>query len=302
MTHLLPTLVCSECQSTNIIEDHSTGECLCAECGLVVSTTMINTGPEWRYFYDEKSQRLNRVGAPLKLTLPDKGLSTRISWEDKDASGKKINSEARARLRRVRRLHMRSISRANLKWSMADLQEYAYKLNIPKVVHEAAASVYRQALEKGLTKGRTTEGAISASIYIACRKHNVLRTIDEIVKVTRVEKRELKRIIRLYIREFVKRVPSVRTEQYLSAYVSRLGLSGNVEIIAKEVIGKASEKGLVMGKAPSSVASAALYIACLIAGERVSQNKIAETAQISEITVRNRYQDLVKKLNISISR
>ena len=59
---------------------------------------------------------------------------------------------------------------------------------------------------------------------------------------------------------------------------------------------------LTFGKDPSGMAGAALYIACLECGERVTQKKIAEAAGVTEVTIRNRYKSLVKDMNLKINR
>jgi transcription initiation factor TFIIB len=48
------------------------------------------------------------------------------------------------------------------------------------------------------------------------------------------------------------------------------------------------------------LAAAAIYIACLQSGEKITQKDIAEAAGVTEVTVRNRYKALKKQLNIII--
>jgi transcription initiation factor TFIIB len=46
------------------------------------------------------------------------------------------------------------------------------------------------------------------------------------------------------------------------------------------------------------LAAASLYVACVLEGERKTQKEIAEVANVTEVTVRNRYNGLKKALNI----
>ena len=48
------------------------------------------------------------------------------------------------------------------------------------------------------------------------------------------------------------------------------------------------------------LAAAALYIACLQNAEKNTQEDIAEASGVTEVTVRNRYKDLIKQLRIEI--
>jgi transcription initiation factor TFIIB len=47
------------------VNDRERGETVCAQCGLVVAESAVDTGPEWRSFDKEKRVRT----APLKLVV-----------------------------------------------------------------------------------------------------------------------------------------------------------------------------------------------------------------------------------------
>ncbi len=65
---------------------------------------------------------------------------------------------------------------------------------------------------------------------------------------------------------------------------------------ALNIIREAKEKEIVTGKDPMGLAAAAIYIACLLEGEKRTQKEIAEVANVTEVTVRNRYKNLKKNL------
>jgi transcription initiation factor TFIIB len=50
-----------------LVNDRERGEVVCAQCGLVVAESTVDTGPEWRVF-DEREKRRVRA-APLKLVV-----------------------------------------------------------------------------------------------------------------------------------------------------------------------------------------------------------------------------------------
>jgi transcription initiation factor TFIIB len=58
---------------------------------------------------------------------------------------------------------------------------------------------------------------------------------------------------------------------------------------------------LTAGKDPTGLAAAAIYISGIINGERRTQREISEVAHVTEVTVRNRYKELVRKLSIEIT-
>ena len=48
------------------------------------------------------------------------------------------------------------------------------------------------------------------------------------------------------------------------------------------------------------MAAAASYISSIVTGERVTQREIAEIAQVTEVTIRNRYKELVQRLEFIV--
>jgi len=58
---------------------------------------------------------------------------------------------------------------------------------------------------------------------------------------------------------------------------------------------------LTSGRGPTGIAAAATYIASVLAGERRTQREIAEVANVTEVTIRNRYKELLDKLEITVT-
>uniref|UniRef100_A0A2N9FWP8 TFIIB-type domain-containing protein n=1 Tax=Fagus sylvatica TaxID=28930 RepID=A0A2N9FWP8_FAGSY len=72
---------CRDCNRlTEVVLDHSAGDTICSECGLVLEAHSIDETSEWRTFANESnSNDPVRVGGPLNPLLSDGGLSTVIS-------------------------------------------------------------------------------------------------------------------------------------------------------------------------------------------------------------------------------
>ncbi len=68
---------------------------------------------------------------------------------------------------------------------------------------------------------------------------------------------------------------------------------------AYEILGQANAKGLSAGKDPMAQAGAALYLAGRLQGERgMSQKEMAAAAEVTEVTLRNRYKTLKAGLGL----
>ncbi|TFH14152.1 transcription initiation factor IIB family protein, partial [Candidatus Bathyarchaeota archaeon] len=58
---------------------------------------------------------------------------------------------------------------------------------------------------------------------------------------------------------------------------------------------------LTIGRAPEGITAASLYIACRLNLEDRTQGEIAKAAQITEVTIRNRYKELLKKIDFEVN-
>jgi len=297
--------VCMGCGQSTFTEDYARGEHTCTVCGLVVSDRTADTGPEWRAFTAEETNARARVGAPSTYTMADKGISTVIDWRNRDASGKVIKSESRAAMYRMRKWHIRSMLHSsqhrNLGIAMSELQRLSSQLGIPRDVRETAALIYRKALIKKLVRGRSIESVVAASVYLACRIHRIPRPLDEIVVETSVNRKQVGYAVRLIVSRVDVNVPLPSAKDLIPRLSSDLLLEGRTVKKATEIINQAKESYVTIGKGPGGIAGAALYIAGILEDDRRTQREIAEASRVTEVTIRNRYKELVRVLGISVN-
>ncbi|WP_275264639.1 transcription initiation factor IIB, partial [Halobellus captivus] len=152
------TLHCPECGSTDLKTDDERGETVCGDCGLVVDEDSIDRGPEWRAFDSAERDKKSRVGAPTTNLMHDKGLSTNIGWQNKDAYGNSLSSTQRQKMQRLRtwneRFRTRDSKERNLKQALGEIDRMASALGLPENVRETASVIYRRALDEDLLPGR----------------------------------------------------------------------------------------------------------------------------------------------------
>jgi transcription initiation factor TFIIB len=290
-------LTCPECNGT-LLADEEHGETVCADCGLVVEEDSVDRGPEWRAFDSAEKDEKSRVGAPTTNMMHDKGLSTNIDWRNKDAYGNSLSSNQRQKMQRLRkwneRFRTRDSKERNLKQALGEIDRMASALGLPETVRETASVIYRRALDEDLLPGRSIEGVSTASVYAAARQAGVPRSLDEITDVSRVEKSEIARTYRYVVRELNLEVAPADPESYVPRFVSSLELSEETERRARQLLENAKEQGVHSGKSPVGLAAAAVYAAALLTNEKTTQAAVSEVADISEVTIRNRYHELLE--------
>ncbi len=297
--------VCPECGSLRLIMDYRRGEYICQDCGLVLEDTYIDAGPEWRAFDSEQREKRSRSGAPITYTIHDKGLTTIIGWNNKDSYGRSVSARNRVRLFRLRkwqkRIRMKNATERNLAFALNELDRMSSALGLPKSVREAAAVIYRKAVDRNLIRGRSIEGIVAGILYVVCREAKIPRTLDEIAAHSKLHRKEIGRSYRFIARELGLKLMPTNPLDYIPKFCAVLNLNGNVQRKAIEIIRRAEEMELTSGKGPAGVAAAAIYIASVLEGEKRTQNEIADVAGVTEVTVRNRYKELTEKLGIKMT-
>jgi transcription initiation factor TFIIB len=288
---------CPECGGP-LVADEEHGETVCEDCGLVVEEDSVDRGPEWRAFDSTERDSKSRVGAPTTKMMHDEGLSTNIGWQDKDAYGRQLSSRQRQKMQRLRtwneRFRTRDSKERNLKQALGEIDRMASALGLPENVRETASVIYRRALDEDLLPGRSIEGVATASLYAAARQAGTPRSLDEITAVSRVEKDEIARTYRYVGRELGLEIEPADPEQYVPRFASELGLSDESERRARQLLRSAKEQGIHSGKSPVGLAAAAVYAAALLTNEKVTQSEVSDVANISEVTIRNRYHELLE--------
>ena len=294
---------CPECESDSLVRSaDGGGELVCDDCGLVIEEENIDRGPEWRAFNHSERQSKSRVGAPTTQTMHDKGLTTQIDWKDKDAYGRSISSEKRSQMHRLRkwqeRIRTKDAGERNLQFALSEIDRMSSALGVPRSVREVASVIYRRALDDDLIRGRSIEGVATAALYAACRQEGIPRSLDEVAEVARVEQKEIGRTYRYIAQELSLGLEPVDPVQYVPRFCSELGRSEEVEQKTREIIEVTAEKGMLSGKSPTGYAAAAIYAASLLCNEKKTQREVAEVAQVTEVTIRNRYQEQIEALGI----
>ena len=230
---------CPECGGT-IIQDEEQGEATCEECGLIVDEDTIDRGPDWRAFNAEDRDEKSRVGAPTTPLMHDKGLSTTISWQDKDAHGRTLSGEKRSQIQRLRkwdeRFRTRDSKDRNLKQALGEISRMASALGLSESVQETAGVIYRRAVEDGLLPGRSIEGMATASLYAAARQHGIPRQVAEFAQVSRVEQLRIQCAYRYLSRELGLAIEPEDPIQYLPQFASSLNVSDEGERVAREYV------------------------------------------------------------------
>ena len=302
-------MICSDCGSAEIYQDLATGEQTCMHCGLVIDELNVDPSLREKIFGFEGESKL-RHG---EFVTPNKTEYVRGSMiHIMDIHNQNIvDGNDRAKMYRLRKEQLKAVNNGtqnrNIKLAMTTLSFTTNKLEghgikIPEHIEQEAGRIYRKALALELVRGRSIDGIMSASLYAACRVHGFSITLSDVSRAIELDKNEVARCYRLLITEFEKKgkkldVKLDKIKPYLNLVISQLRLVGDVERRCLEVLEMCIDRKLSHGKRPNGMASAIVYhVAKVEMGYNVTQKEIADIAKVTEVTLRNRYHEILEKI------
>ena len=293
---------CPNCRE-RLIGDFERGEIFCPKCGYVSHDQAVDPTPEWKSMDYEERMKHMRVGLPSTNTLHDYGLTTDISSDMRDSHGKYLDPYNRQTAQRMkkwqRRIRTSSSGERSLSIALGRITEAADVLRLPQAVIEEASHIFRKSAKSSVSKSKSISGMAAASIYLACRRSNVNRSLKEIAKAAGIQNRAAAKYYRLLINQVeVNYVPPPSVQKYISKLVNKEKIDSRVERLALDLSDRANESEISSGKTPAGLAAAYVYIASVISGEHIPQREIAEYAEVTEVTVRNRCREILENFTI----
>jgi transcription initiation factor TFIIB len=286
------------------LTDPITGEVICISCGAVISDKIAETRPEWSVYGTNELNSRGRVRMPISLAIHDLGLSTVIGKSNKDFSGKTIvDASTRVVIERMRtwdyRTQTRSSKGQSRKYAFRQLNSLKEKLALPSPIIEKAAYIYRKAQQNDIIRGRTRTGAMSACVYIACREAIIPRAFDEVAEVSNIRRKEMWKAYRAIVSKLDLKVPLIDPVRCLVKLANKMGVSEKVKRYGVDYMKQVIDSNISAGRDPMGLAATVLYISCQNFGNvDKSQKYFADTAGISDVTVRNRRQELRKRYQV----
>jgi len=289
---------CPSCGARALLLDPTTGEVVCRRCGAVVRERLVDeSGGEKSVGDIEERAGREHHGPPATLTRHDMGVSSVIGREDRDAGGSALGAEVRSMMHRLRLWDERNKVHGGADRSLVHaldlLEPICAKLSLPQAAAERAALVYRRALDRGLTRGRSVDIFMAASVLAAVRELGIPRRISDVAAAAGLKRREVYAAYTLLVDRGVAgaaRAPQV-PEEFVPRAASVAGLPEAAARRALEIIREARESrpDAITGKDPVGLAGAAVFVAAKLlgAGDGLTEYQLANALGVTDMTLRH---------------
>jgi transcription initiation factor TFIIB len=246
-----------------LVNDLQRGEVVCAQCGLVVAESTVDTGPEWRVFDEKRRVRT----APLKLVVKT------------DMAVKPEHGAEWRRLAKFHRETMHGYERRLVKIG-AELKRIKECAGLPQHVAEEAELLVKKYFD--IVGSFPPEVVAVVVLWTAAKAAGAPRPLEDFLKCSRADERRVRKAAwRLKEEMRLRRRPSV--EDYVKTLAARVGLPAAVVKSAVELLER--NRRVLFGKNPwVSAAAAALWLASL---KKLGLLKaLAEAAGATTVSIR----------------
>ncbi len=291
-----------------LIYDYERGEVIDPQTGLVIEEGFVSQSREWREYSSEDRLNKSRIGPQITFKVHDGGLTSYI--DPRGSAGRKLSKlntiTRRPRDHRVRR-------EIDAKMIMNDT---VAKLGLPSVVAETVGMLIKEAAKNNLLRKNTIASSVGAMIMEVCKIYGIPIDARKLRETLGLSERDLhnatKRLSwtgvfndlrkRLREKKDLREIAPLTPASYIPKIAGFAGFSDSIVILSKRIIDimMKYKPTSTSGKNPEGTAAAAVYLASILLESKKPQRDIAEALGISEVTIRNRYRDIVDNLDIIV--
>ncbi|CAG8594704.1 15719_t:CDS:1 [Funneliformis caledonium] len=279
-------LICPECRNSqaNLIEEYSSGDIVCGDCGLVLADRIIDTRPEWRTFSgDDNGSDPSRVGAAADPLLKDSALNTNISPKGRKG---------------LTRAHIKATTSEfdmTLKHAFSEIEALCGSMNLTKEISDTTKQLYKRSIEERLFRGKNQLAIFSACIFIACRVKKVARSFREICFSSQVSIREIARCYKILHQNLVLNVGQMTSEDLMIRFSQSLNLPRDLQITATRLSKRTDDLGLLTGRNQNTIAAVCIHYASEISHGGIPIDDIAKVSGMAIGSIKSVYRLLHAK-------
>lgn len=302
--------VCPECKTypANIVDEYSSGDTVCADCGLVLGERIVDTRSEWRTFSNDDTSGADpcRVGEAANPLLNGSQLDTKIEFQPGNKS---------LDLQRAHKKVGEATTNRALVAAYAEIGAFCEAIQITPHVSTTAKSLFKLVHDNKALKSKPQSAVIAGCIFIACRQCSVPRTFTEIFALTRISKKEIGRIFKLLERFFITHgtaktsalakpgVEADTSHEYavttattahalMIRFCSGMNLGPRVTAVAEEVAKRVDRNDLLSGRSTLTSCGAVIYMVSHLMGNQRTIKAVAAAVGVSQNTLRAAYKHL----------
>lgn len=159
-------------------------------------------------------------------------------------------------------------------------------------VLDETKDIFSKAVEKKMVLGRSYKELFYGSLYLALRSLGVSALLIDVSNMSGLSTKRIGKSYRLLLWNLKRVIPLISPKQLVKSRAASLGISHQSIHRAIQILEEAMGTWDQMGKAPSSLAAAATFLACREKGENKTQKEVATLFGVTDVTIRKYLDEL----------
>jgi transcription initiation factor TFIIIB Brf1 subunit/transcription initiation factor TFIIB len=287
--------ICSNCGSTDLIEDSSNGIILCG-CGQVKGE-LFDYRTESRIYDDDGKAENTRCNKITNVLLPQSSLGTRLPYN------------IRGSLQKLQTWSAMPYRERSLYNDFKKIAEKCEKLSLKKNIQETANIFYAAAksckYQEGanqnkfiITRGKNNRGIQSGCIWISCKANSHPIIAKDIAAIYELTIKELNKGVKtllkhLHMKEFNINIETMKSESYVKKYCLELNVKTEYMNEAINIAYNINRLNLASEHTQFSIAATSV----LIMAENnnintMTKKRLRKMFGVSEVTISKTYNKI----------
>ncbi|OQR72733.1 transcription factor IIIB 90 kDa subunit-like [Tropilaelaps mercedesae] len=258
---------CTECGSTEIVEDRQQGHAVCRDCGSVVESTFIVSELQFEETSGGGVRALGSLVGPGGINQVGgiSGVATR---------------DERRRWRLLR--------------ASDEIHRISSSINFTEDAMTHATNFYSMALDRGLTRGIRWTKSLSACVYIVARIRNMPVMLLDLSDIVQINVWDLGQVYNKFVRELQITIPVQDPSALIMRFAQRLDLGESAHRVmntAVRICQRMNRDWMHYGRRPAGLCGAALLAACRYHAFNRTFEEFAKMVCMSTSTLRLRLKE-----------
>ncbi|KAL0216716.1 hypothetical protein P9112_008900 [Eukaryota sp. TZLM1-RC] len=260
---------CSQCFSSDIINDPASGSTACSQCGFVLDSSSITSEIS---FAEGSGGAAHMLGQVVSANQSGIKFSTPMG----------VTRESReVTLGKARQV----------------ITRIATSLHLRSTTIDAAERLYLLALQHGFTRGRSTERVSASCLYAVCRREKFPIMLIDFSESLRTNVYTLGHTYLRLIGCLHLELPLVDPSLYIHRFAHKLDFGKKEHTVSQtalQIVRRMKRDWLHVGRRPSGLCGAALYIAAKLHGFHRDFDEITRVVKICNATLQKRLLEFAR--------
>jgi transcription initiation factor TFIIIB Brf1 subunit/transcription initiation factor TFIIB len=265
---------------------------VCTSCGMQHGDVLDETA-EWRYYGTEDNKHgvdPNRCGMPNNQMLGISSLSTVVSGRGAE------------KYRRLSTWNGYTYRERELIKMLNTLRRKAHIYNLPESVIEKTIHIWKKISPSYVKRDTSKKSLVAACFIYALKDNGIFKTIEDICRLFEIEQKKLTRGCNEFVelmynkdKKYIQTCATTSDTKHLCAqYAKMLEYPEEAMQMTIRVAILENKMGICTSSNPKSICVGVLYLISDHYKLGVTKKQISELCKVSEVTITNTYNKILK--------